>query len=364
MTTIPGTNIALPDLLSLTADMVDMASESFNEGPITDWFEVELRKIPGLTVDRVGDNLVARTNLGRKYRVLLGGHTDTVPANNNANARIDGSTLWGLGSADMKGGLAVMLELARTIPEPAVDTTYVFYAREEVAIKHNGLRELFEQRPELCEADVAVLGEPTGGVLEAGCQGTMRFVVTLTGKRSHSARAWMGRNAIHRLAGLLAALEEYEPRQPLVEGCTYHEGLQAVFVDGGVAGNVVPDEVKLTINHRFAPDRSIEEAEAHVREVLAPFLEDTDTVERTDAASGARPGMNHPLFAALAGRNDLEVRAKLGWTDVAFFSDHGVPALNFGAGDPLLAHTQEERVEEPLLQIAYIALADLLINGV
>ncbi|MEE9415837.1 MAG: succinyl-diaminopimelate desuccinylase [Acidimicrobiales bacterium] len=354
----------LPDLLGLTAQLVDIASESFHEGPITDWLEAQLRAVPGLTVDRVGDNLVARTNLGRKYRVLLGGHTDTVPANDNATARVDGPTLWGLGSADMKGGLAVMLELARSVAEPAVDVTYLFYAREEVGLKDNGLRELFDERPDLCEADVGILGEPTSAVLEAGCQGTMRLTVSLAGKRAHSARAWVGRNAIHRAGPLLSALEAYEPRQPTIDGCTFHEGMQAVFVDGGVAGNVVPDSVKLIINHRFAPDRTIAEAEAHVREVLAPFLEDGDTIELTDAAASAKPGMSHPLLAALAGRNDLEVRAKLGWTDVAFFAERGLPAVNFGAGDPLLAHTQQERVEEPYLQIVFIALADLLINGV
>ena len=354
----------LPDLLGLTAQMVDMPSESFNEGPITDWFEAELRKIPGLTVDRVGDNVVARTNLGRKHRVLLGGHTDTVPANNNATARVEGKTLWGLGSADMKGGLAVMLELARSIPEPALDVTYLFYAREEVAIRHNGLRELFELRPDLCEADVAVLGEPTHAVLEAGCQGTMRFELTFAGKRAHTARAWMGRNAIHRLSGLLETLEAYEARQPVLDGCQFHEGMQAVFVEGGVAGNVVPDSVKLTINHRFAPDRSIEEATAHVEELVAPFLEAGDTIEVVDASPAAAPGMNHPLLAALAGRNDLEVRAKLGWTDVAFFAERGLPAVNFGAGDPLLAHTREERVEEPYLQIVFLALAQLLTDAV
>lgn len=354
----------LPNLLGLTAEMVDMPSESFHEGPITDWFEAELRKIPGLTVDRVGDNVVARTNLGRKHRVLLGGHTDTVPANDNASARIEGKTLWGLGSADMKGGLAVMLELARAIQEPAVDVTYLFYAREEVAIRHNGLRELFDLRPDLCEADVAVLGEPTHGVLEAGCQGTMRFAITFAGKRAHTARGWMGRNAIHRLSGVLEALECYEPRKPVLDGCEFHEGMQAVFVEGGVAGNVVPDSVTLTVNHRFAPDRSIDEARAHFEEIVGPFLEDGDTIEMTDASAAAKPGMNHPLLAALAGRNDLEVRAKLGWTDVAFFAERGLPAVNFGAGDPLLAHTQEERVEEPYLQIVFLALAQLLTEGV
>ena len=352
-------------LMQLTADLIDMPSESFNEAQIAHWLHAELTGIPGLEVIRIGDNLVARTNLDRKYRVALGGHLDTVPENGNGTARFEGDQkLYGLGASDMKGGIAIMIALARNIVEPAVDVTYVFYAREEVALEHNGLRELFAEIPEYLTADVAILGEPTGAVVEAGCQGTMRAVVTLKGQRAHTARPWMGRNAIHRLGGLLQALESYEHREPQIDGCTYREAMQAVFVDGGVAGNVVPDAAKVTINHRFAPDRSSEEAEAHMRSVIEPFMDEDDTFEIVDLSPAAKPDLRHPLMASLTGRNNLIVRAKLGWTDVAFFSEKGIPAVNFGPGEATLAHTKNEFIEEKHLVGTYAALEDLLVTGV
>ncbi|QGG97015.1 succinyl-diaminopimelate desuccinylase [Actinomarinicola tropica] len=346
--------------MRLTAELIDLPSPSFEEQAFVEMLEGELRSVPWLDVERVGDNLVARTQLGRGVRVILAGHTDTVPANGNATARIDGDVLWGLGACDMKSGLAVMLELARTVDEPVVDVTYVFYAREEVAAAHNGLAELFELRPDLLVGDVALLGEPTSAAIEAGCQGTMRFVVTLVGQRAHTARAWKGVNAIHRVGRVLAALELYEPRQPVLDGCRFHEGLQAVAIEGGVAGNVVPDRATVTINHRFAPDRTIEEAEAHVREVLADLLVDGDTVEVVDAAPAAAPATGHPLVQRLIERHGLEVRAKLGWTDVARFSAAGIPAANFAPGDPSLAHAPDERVERRDLEVVAAALRDLL----
>ena len=357
--------MALPsgDLFGLTAALIDVPSVSHEEGPITDLIETELRSLEHLEVDRIGDNLIARTHLGRERRLILGGHTDTVPANGNEVARIEGDQLHGLGATDMKGGIATMLELARTVREPAVDVTYVFYAREEVAVVHNGLLEIERARPDLLEGDVALLGEPTLGALEAGCQGTMRFEVTLVGARAHTARPWMGRNAIHRLGALLTLVGTYEPREPVVEGCAYREALQAVHVEGGVAGNVVPDRAMVRINHRFAPDRSVEEAEAIVREMLEPALADDDEIVVVDASPAARPGLDDPMLQALVLRNDLEVRAKLGWTDVAFFAARGVPASNFGPGDPTIAHTAGEYLEREWLTSTYAALEDLLING-
>jgi succinyl-diaminopimelate desuccinylase len=348
------------DLLELTAELVDIPSVSLDEQAITDRIEQELLAVPSLTLDRVGDNLVARTDLGRSMRLVLAGHTDTVPVNDNDRARIDGDTLWGLGSADMKSGLAVMLELARSVPEPAVDVTYVFYAAEEIASPYNGLGHLFDARPDLLAGDVAILGEPTGAVLEAGCQGTMRLEVRLTGIRAHSARPWMGRNAIHRLGRLLAIVDEWPGREPVVDGCQYREAVQAVLVQGGVAGNVVPDEATVVLNHRFAPDRDDESAAAWLRSLLAPALEDGDDVVVADAAPSARPRLDHPLLAALVARNQLEVRAKLGWTDVARFAADGIPAANFGPGDPLLAHTADEHVDRASLERVHAALLTLL----
>lgn len=353
----------MTDLLALTAELVDVASESYAEGPLCSRLEAELSAVAGLEVTRVGDNLVARTRLGRPWRVVLAGHTDTVPAAGNARSRVDGDTLHGLGSADMKSGLAVMLELARTVVDPAVDVTYVFYAREEVAAAESGLAELIALRPDLVAGDVALLGEPTSGDVEAGCQGTLRVDVTLAGARAHTARPWMGRNAIHRLAPVLAAVADDPGRRPVIAGCEYREALQAVAVAGGTAGNVVPDRAVVTINHRYAPDRTEAEAFAHVRGVIAPALADGDDVRLVDSAPASPPAVDHPLLAALVARNRLEVRAKLGWTDVARFAAHGIPAANFGPGDATLAHTQGERVTREPIERAHAALADLLTQG-
>jgi len=353
----------MTDLLALTAQLVDLPSVSRDEGRITDWLAAELEGAPWLQVTRVGDNLVARTDLGRRYRVILAGHTDTVPANGNERAEIRGDILHGLGSSDMKSGLAVMLEAARSFAEPAVDVTYVFYAREEIAAAESGLGELFAQRPDLLVGDVALLGEPTDGVIEAGCQGTMRLRLTLAGERAHTARPWMGRNAIHRLGTLLDRLAGYDERRPVLVGCEYREALQAVMVQGGVAANVVPDHVELVLNHRFAPDRSPAEAEAHVREVVGAVLAEGDTLEVVDVADGAAPALDHPVLAALVGRNALEVRAKLGWTDVARFAAHGVPAANFGPGDATIAHMAHEQVTREQLDRVWAATADLLQHG-
>jgi succinyl-diaminopimelate desuccinylase len=263
----------------------------------------------------------------------------------------------------MKGGLAVMLEVATSVADPAVDVSWVFYAGEEVEAVHNGLRHLFEQRPDLVQGDAALLGEPTGAALEVGCQGSMRVVVRLVGARAHTARPWMGRNALHRAGRLLAALDGYEARRPVLDGCEYREALQAVLVEGGVAGNVVPDLATVTLNHRFAPDRTPDEARAHVDEVLAPHLETGDEVELVDVAPAAPPRLDHPLLAGLRTRHDLEVRAKLGWTDVSRFAAAGIPAANFGPGDSTLAHTRDERVERADLDRVHAALEDLVRRG-
>ncbi|HVX17230.1 MAG TPA: succinyl-diaminopimelate desuccinylase [Acidimicrobiales bacterium] len=351
------------DLLARTAALIDVPSVSRSEAALADLVEAELRAHAWLTVDRVADNVVARTDQGRERRVLLVGHLDTVPANGNERARIDGDTLWGLGAADMKGGLAIQLELARTMAASAIDVTYVFYACEEIEAAANGLGELFRERPELLAGDLALIGEPTAGQLEAGCQGTMRLEATLRGRRAHTARPWMGRNAIHRMGRLLAIVDAYEGRQPDLQGCVYREALQAVAIEGGVAGNVVPDLATVRINHRFAPDRSAVEAEAHVREVLAPALEDGDTLEVLDVAAAAPPALDNPLLAAFVGRADLGVVAKLGWTDVARFAARGVPAANFGPGDSTLAHTAEERLEREPLEWTFRVLRALLSQG-
>jgi len=352
--------VAALDLLALTASLVAIPSVSHDEGALTDHLEGELRRLSHLDVERVGGNLVARTQLGRPTRVVLAGHTDTVPVNGNAEARIEGDVLWGLGSADMKGGLAVMLALAQRVPAPTVDVTFVFYAGEELAAEHNGLGHLLRDRPDLLAGDVAILGEPTGGELEAGCQGTLKLEVVLRGKRAHTARPWMGRNAIHRLGALLREVEGFDEREPVIQGCRYREALQAVLVQGGVAGNVVPDEVTVTLNRRFAPDRSEAEAEAEVRALLAPVLDDGDEVRMLDRAPAAAPGLDNPVLQALVEAHQLTVTAKLGWTDVARFAAMGIPACNLGPGDAALAHTADEHVDRTSLERAFAVLHGVL----
>ena len=352
--------MATPDLLALTAELIDLRSESHQEQAIADHLEAQLRALPHLLVERIGDNVVARTELGRSTRVVLAGHTDTVPANGNERARVDGDVLWGLGASDMKGGVAVHLALAQALTEPAVDVTYVFYAGEEVSAEHNGLGQLVRDRPDLVRGDVALLGEPTGGAIEAGCQGTLRLEVRLHGVRAHSARPWTGRNAVHRLGALLQAVDAWPGRRPVVDGCEFREALQAVAVAGGVAGNVIPDLATLTLNRRFAPDRTGAQAQAEVEAVLAPHLEAGDEVVLLDVAEGARPGLDHPVLQRLVQHHGLPVSAKLGWTDVDRFAELGIPACNLGPGDATLAHQAGERVERAQLERTYTVLAEVL----
>ena len=349
----------MADLLKLTADLVDIPSVSHHERAVTDHLQAVLEPVPWLSVTRVGENLVARTSLGRSSRLILAGHTDTVPPNGNDKARIDGDMLWGLGACDMKGGVAVLAALATTVTEPAVDTTYVFYECEEVDSAFNGVERLFRERPDLLEGDAALLAEPSSAQVEAGCQGTMRVEVTMTGERAHSARAWLGRNAIHRLAPLLASVAGYEGRQVTIDGCHFREGLQVVRVGGGVANNVVPDRATVTLNHRFAPDRSPEEAEAHVRSVVG----EVDGFEVTDMAVAALPALGHPLLQSVLSASGGVAYGKLGWTDVARFAARGVPATNFGPGDPSLAHSAGERVTRSDLETVYGVLRTVLERG-
>lgn len=350
------------DLLALTAALVAVPSVSHDESALADRVESTLRTRSDLRIDRIGANVIGRTDLGRGTRVVLAGHLDTVPANDNATPRLDGDTLWGLGSADMKGGLAVMLELATGLPEPAVDVTYVFYAGEEVAREHNGLLTVAAVAPHLLDGDAAVLGEPTGAQVEAGCQGVLKLEVEVGGARAHAARPWMGTNAIHRLAPLLARIDGYRARRPVIDGCQYREALQVVAVAGGVAANIVPDRATVAVNHRFAPDRDAVAAEAWVREWLDPLLDPGlgDRITVTEAQPAAAPALGHPMLKALLLATGAEPKAKLGWTDVAFFAERGIPAVNFGPGESEVAHAAGERVERESLDRAHRTLHGLL----
>ena len=325
------------DPVALTAALVDVPSVSGTEEPLADLVEQALQAQPHLTVVRDGNNVIARTGLGRERRVLLAGHLDTVPIADNVPSRLDGGLLYGCGTSDMKSGDAVLLHLAATLPTPSYDLTFVLYDNEEVEADKNGLKRLVETRRELLEADLAVLMEPTNGQVEAGCQGTLRVRVTIPGRRAHSARGWLGENAIHAAAPLLTRLVAYDPREVEIDGCTYREGLNAVRIEGGVAGNVIPDACTVLVNFRFAPDRTESQAYDHVREVMGEC-------ELVDSAPGALPGLSAPAAQHFVDAIGTTPLAKYGWTDVARFAGLGIPAVNFGPGDPNLAHTREEHV--------------------
>ncbi|MGB3444204.1 MAG: succinyl-diaminopimelate desuccinylase [Actinophytocola sp.] len=345
------------DPVELTAALVDIPSVSGDEAMIADSVEAALRtRAPHLEVIRSGNSVLARTTLGRRSRVVMAGHLDTVPVNDNLPLRRTEGRLHGLGTVDMKGGDAVMLHLAATLPTPRHDVTFVFYDCEEIEAVRNGLRRIERELPDWLAGDLAIVCEPSNAVVEAGCQGTMRIEVRTTGRRAHTARAWMGENAIHALSGALATLAAYDARTVDIDGCTYREGLQAVRVGGGVSGNVVPDEAVLTVNHRFAPDRGPAEAEAHLRTVFSGY-----DVTVTDVAAGALPGLSAPSAAELVAAAGGDPVAKLGWTDVARFAALGMPAVNFGPGDPTLAHTQQENVPTEDITRCAAVLANFLV---
>jgi succinyl-diaminopimelate desuccinylase len=345
------------DVAELTAALININSVSGNETALADAVETALRALPHLDVVRDGDAIVARTQLGREERVILAGHLDTVPlptvpgSRGSVPSQWDGGVLYGRGATDMKGGVAVQLALAAELTEPDRDVTYVFYDHEEVEASLSGLGRLVRNHPALLHGDFAILLEPTDGTVEGGCNGTARFEASTAGQAAHSARAWMGINAIHAAAEILVRLRDHEPATVTVDGLDYRESLNAVKINGGTAGNVIPDTTTVEINYRFAPDKTPEDAELYVRKLLEGF-----TVVRTDAAAGARPGLNHPAAADFVAAVGADPKPKYGWTDVARFSELGIPAVNFGPGDALLAHTDNEHVPADAIRKCLAAL--------
>jgi succinyl-diaminopimelate desuccinylase len=336
----PLSEDVLVDPVVLTRALVDVPSVSRHESAIADFVAEVLRTAPYLSVDRLGNTVMARTDLGREQRVVLAGHLDTVPLNDNFPSTVVDDLIYGCGASDMKSGVALALHLAATLPDPAYDITYLFYEAEEIDSHYNGLRHVAEARPDWLTADFAVLLEPTYGVVEAGCQGTLQATVHVSGRRAHTARAWRGINAIHAAGEVLRRLDDYRPRSVTIDGCTYREGLNAVKITGGVAGNVVPDECTVQVNLRFAPDRTEKQALEHLHEVFEGY-----EVELTDSAPGAMPGLDAAPVREFVAAVGEAPAAKLGWTDVARFAALGIPALNYGPGDPLLAHAPDEHVE-------------------
>ncbi|MEX1077712.1 MAG: succinyl-diaminopimelate desuccinylase [Homoserinimonas sp.] len=330
--------------IDLTRQLCDIESVSGNEAAIADAIEASLAGCSHLEVIRDGDAVIARTNLRRAQRVVIAGHIDTVPVNDNLPTSfetIDGvEYLWGRGTVDMKAGVAVQLKLAAELTAPSVDVTWIWYDHEEVAEWQNGLGRVAGNRPDLMVGDFAILGEPTRSEVEGGCNGNLRIEVRTFGLRAHSARAWVGHNAIHDAAPVLGVLADYQPLEVEVDGLVYREGLNAVGISGGIAGNVIPDECMVHINYRFAPNKTADDAERHLREVFDGF-----DVTVIDKAEGARPGLTAPLAAGFLEAVGGVPKPKYGWTDVARFSALGVPAVNYGPGDPLKAHADDERVE-------------------
>ncbi len=325
------------DAAALTVALCNIESVSGDERRLAEAIELVLREVPHLTVDRDGDAVVARTNLGRDERVVIAGHIDTVPLGDNLPCRVEDGRIHGCGTTDMKSGVAVQLRLAAHLAAPNRDVTYVFYDHEEVEADKNGLGRIGRNHPEWLAGSFAVLMEPTNAIVEAGCQGSLRADVVLRGHRAHSARSWLGTNAVHAAGDLLQRLAAYEAEEVVIDGLTYREGLNAVGISGGVAGNVIPDECRVTVNYRFAPDKNEEQAAQVVRRVLDGF-----EVEISDAAPGALPGLSHPAAAAFVAMVGGEPLPKFGWTDVSRFSALGVPAVNYGPGDPGVAHQREE----------------------
>jgi succinyl-diaminopimelate desuccinylase len=328
-------------VVDLTAALCDIESVSGNEALICDAIESALRDLPHLETTRIGNSVVARTQLGRGERVVLAGHLDTVPLTRdptNLPIRREGDDLVGRGTVDMKGGVAVQLKVAAQVAQPSRDATFVFYEGEEIDSAFNGLRIIQHERPDLIEADFAVLLEPTAAQVEGGCKGTLRADVTARGVAAHSARPWNGRNAIHEAVAILTRLTAYEPQTVTVDGLDYHEAMSATGIRGGIAGNVIPDECVVTVNYRYAPDKTEADAVKHVEDLFAGY-----EVAVRDNAAGARPGLGLPAAQAFVDALGRGVVAKEGWTDVARFAAMGIAAVNFGPGDPNLAHHDDER---------------------
>ncbi|WP_129896405.1 succinyl-diaminopimelate desuccinylase [Bifidobacterium pseudolongum] len=378
---------------SLLGQIMAVYSVSDAEGPLTNRVERFLKSYPHLQVHRDGDTIVASTDLGRKNRVILAGHLDTVPVLDNfppkwlapGDPLIDKDVaemypgtpvMWGRGATDMKASDAVLLYLAATLTDPKVDLTFVFYDHEEVAAEYNGLGRVVEDHPDWIQGDFAIIGEPTSCGIEAGCNGTMRFDVIANGVAAHSARAWMGDNAIHKAAEILDRLVAHKDEAVDVDGLIYQEGLNATLISGGNGTNVIPSECRVHVNYRFAPDKTLAEAKALMigegaeselgngeHPATGGFFHGFD-IEMRDESPSARPGMSDPLVQSLVKlveeRTGRQPLAKLGWTDVARFSQLGVPAVNLGAGSPLLAHKNNEQVPNSDLTLMAGILIDWL----
>jgi succinyl-diaminopimelate desuccinylase len=328
------------DLAARTLELVNIPSPSRDEARLLE----HVRDAVTLPLTYATDEalLFATARSGRPL-VLLAGHLDTVPPQGNVPGRVEDGWVVGLGASDMKGGLAVMIELARwaaSTPEaPACDLAFLFFVREELPAEESALPRVFVEAPFVLQSDLVVMLEPTDNAIHAGCLGNLNATVVFHGESAHSARPWQGVNAIAVAVEGLAGIVSAQPVEVEVGGLTFVEVLSATRIAGGIAGNVIPDRVEVGLNYRYAPTRTPAEAEALLRELAA------GDVEITSNSPPARVATDSPLVQRLRRAGDLALEPKQAWTPVAEFAAQGLDAVNFGPGATRYAHRRDERVE-------------------
>lgn len=345
-------------LADLLETLVNTPSVTGNEAAIADWLGQRLARRGTGEVLRSGRSLVWRAPPTGRPMLVLAGHTDTVPAKGNERARREDGRLYGVGSTDMKGGDAVMLRLLETVDPAALrfDLVAVFYDGEEGSLETNGLKRLLQEMPWLRQARLAILLEPTDLRVELGCSGAMNVEVKVAGKSAHSARPWTGVNAIERAAPWLTEITRFPVTPHTIHGVEYRETLQVTLLSAGKTKNVVPDELVANLNYRFPPDRTVEQAEARVRALVpAEFGFRVADVAPPGEVCGDRVEVREFI-----DRFGLGVAGKQGWTDVAQFTQAGIPAFNFGPGVPELCHVVDEFCPIDNLERAYRTLAEFV----
>ena len=336
-------------LAQRTLELVNIHSPSRGEAEIAAYVSDAI-ELPRIYADE--DVLFAGHRRAGRPLAVLAGHLDTVPAQDNFPGRLENGVVVGLGASDMKGGLAVMIELARTLTEPELDLAYLFFTREELAAGETPLPRFFDECSEIAEAELIVMMEPTDNTIQAGCLGNLNARLVYTGVSAHSARPWLGTNAIHRAIRGLAGLAALEPLDVEVGGLVFREVVSVVGIHGGIAQNVVPDRAEAEINYRYAPNRSPADAEACLRELAGEAV-----LEDLANSPPAHVAANTPLVNRLRAAGDFALEPKQAWTPVAEFAARGLDAVNFGPGATRYAHRRDERVEVAELVRSYESLA-------
>lgn len=329
--------------------LVDIPSETGNETAIRDAIAVRLADHPQAVVK---DSLVVGAPAPGK--VVIAGHTDTVPLQGHIGARVEGDRLYGLGATDMKAGLAVMVHLVEALGTDRA--VMVFYAGEEGPLSGNQLGPVLDALPALEQSEAGIVMEPTNLEMHAGCQGGVNATVWFEGVAGHSARPWLGENAISKAGDFLTMMDGLAPELHLIEGLEFKEVISVTRASGGIANNIIPSRFEMNVNYRWSPDRTMDEAIAHLRDMCSA----ADGFEVVDAAPAAYPEIKHPLFTALAEAASAGISHKQGWTDVAQLAERGIPAVNFGPGETALAHKPGESVRLSDLDWAYDALSSVL----